>query len=223
MGPSRDQRSRCLSRARLAGVYTSWRTLGDGDFFCPDCGGDRRFRRRVGRRRLVLLGVPLLPRGAAGPVLECADCRGHFASDALDHPTTDQLAGMVRHAVHTIALAVLAAGGADARPARETAVRGVQAAGFPDCTEDQLLTLLVAVTSDASLSMDVELHEALVPLAPHLAPAGREGLLLQGARVALADGLYHSTEREVLALIGRSLQIGAEDVDRLLAEARAPF
>ncbi|MBA0049903.1 TerB family tellurite resistance protein [Streptomyces sp. AJS327] len=211
-----------MSAVRLAGVRTSWRTLDDGDFFCPGCGGDRRFRRRTGRRRLVLLGVPVLPRGTAGPVLECAVCRGHFGPEALDHPTSDRLAAMLRHAVHTIVLAVLGAGGAEAGAAREVAVESVRAIGFPDFTEDQLLALLLAVSADSSVSMEIELHEALVPLAPHLAPGGRESLLLRGARVALADGLYGAGEREVLASVGRSLGMDAEDVDRLLAAARTP-
>ncbi|WP_326690462.1 MULTISPECIES: TerB family tellurite resistance protein [unclassified Streptomyces] len=216
-------------RVRLAGVRTSWRTLDDGDFFCPDCGGDRRYRRRTGRRRFVLLGVPLVPRGPAGPVVECVACRAHFAADVLDHPTTTRLSAMLREAVHSVALAVLAAGGADARPVRETAVETVRAAGFPGCTEEELTALLAALTAESRsrrsqghISREIELHEVLAPLAPHLAVPGRESLLLQGARIALADGLYCSAEREVLATVGRALEIGAEDVDRLLAEARTP-
>jgi hypothetical protein len=216
-------------RVRLAGVRTSWRTLDDGDFFCPECGGDRRYRRRTGSRRFVLLGVPLVPRGPAGPVVECVACREHFAADVLDHPTTTRLSAMLREAVHSVALAVLAAGGSDARTVRETAVETVRGAGFPGCTEEELTALLAALAAESRsrgnqghISLEIELHEVLAPLAPHLAVPGRESLLLQGARIALADGLYCSAEREVLATVGRALEIGAEDVDRLLAEARTP-
>ncbi|GAA2596532.1 TerB family tellurite resistance protein [Streptomyces axinellae] len=216
-------------RVRLAGVRTSWRTLDDGDFFCPECGGDRRYRRRAGRRRFVLLGIPLVPRGPAGPVVECVACRTHFAADVLDHPTTTRLSAMLREAVHSVAVAVLAAGGADARPVREAAVETMRAAGFPGCTEEELTALLAALAAEnrsrkghGHVSLEIELHEVLAPLAPHLAVPGRESLLLQGARIALADGLYCSAEREVLATVGRALEIGGEDVDRLLAEARTP-
>lgn len=224
---SRDRRSRAgedVKRIRLAGVRTSWRTLDDGDFFCPECGGDRRYRRRTGRRRFVVLNVPLLPRGPAGPVVECVACRAHFAADALDHPTTTRLSTMLREAVHSVALAVMAAGGAEARPVRETAVETMCAAGFPGCSEDELTTLLAALDAEGQgrVSMEIELYEVLGPLAPHLAVPGRESLLLQGARIALADGVYCSAEREVLATVGRALEIGADDVDRLLDEARTP-
>lgn len=229
----------------VMGVRTSWRTVADGEFFCPDCGGDRNYLRRTGRRRLTVLGVPLLSRGAAGPVLECSACRSHFGPDALDHPTTVRFSAMLRDAVHTLTLALLAAGGTSSRAVRDTAVATVRAAGFADCSEDQLLTLLAALAADTGrvtgsyegaaaghcthqgmdpcgTALAIELHESLEPLAPHLAPAGREALLLQGARIALADGAYTPAEREVLSTVGSALMLRPADTHRLLAAARTP-
>lgn len=228
MGDARRSRDQQGQRPglRLAGVRTSWHTVDDGDFFCPGCGGDRSYRRRAGRRRFVLLGVPILSRGQVAPVLECAACHGHFGTEALDHPTTNRLALLLRDAVHAIALTVLTAGGRESRAAREAAVNSVRSAGYTGCTEEQLLTLLAAISAERdsadSVSAEIELHEALAPLAPHLAPAGRESLLLHGARIALADGPYCTAEREALAAVGRSLRLEDEDVDRLLASARTP-
>ncbi|ANW20285.1 TerB family tellurite resistance protein [Streptomyces clavuligerus] len=214
----------------VCGIHTSWNTVGDGEFFCPGCGGDRNYRRRTGRRRFTLLGVPLMPRGSAGPVVECAACQGHFGMDALDHPTTARFSAMLRDAVHTVALAVLASGGTSSRPVRETAVATVRAAGLHDCTEDQLTGLIEALAADTGrfvtdvgpygAALAIELHEALEPLSPHLAPAGRESILLQGARIALADGPYSPAEREVLATVGAALQLHPDDTDRLLSTAR---
>ncbi|HZX38557.1 MAG TPA: TerB family tellurite resistance protein [Streptomyces sp.] len=217
----------------VCGVHTAWNTVGDGEFFCPGCGGDRNYRRRTGRRRLTVLGVPLLPRGSAGPVVECAACHSHFGMETLDHPTTARFSAMLRDAVHTVALAVLAAGGTSSRSVRETAVATVRAAGLDDCTEDQLTGLIEALAADTGrfvtdagpfgAALAIELHEALEPLAPHLAPAGRESILLQGARIALADGPYSPAERDVLATVGAALRLCADDTARLLAAARTPF
>ncbi|MGK5628486.1 TerB family tellurite resistance protein [Streptomyces sp. URMC 123] len=223
---------------RVWGLCTTWRTIGDGEFFCPDCGGDRNYRRRVGRQRLVVLGVPLLPRGTAGPVVQCSSCRTHFGAEVLDHPTTTRFSAMLRDAVHTVALAVLAAGGTEARAVREAAVEAVRQAGFSDCTEGQLLALIEALAADTGRlpgpyseadacggadgggsALAIELHEALEPLAPHLAPTGRESILLQGARIALADGPYRPAEREALGAVGRALTMDHEDTERLLAAA----
>ena len=54
-------------------------------------------------------------------------------------------------------------------------------------------------------------------------PPGRESILLQGARIALADGPYSPAEREVLTTVGRRLQLCADDTARLLAAARTPL
>lgn len=228
--------------ARVAGIRTKWRTVDDGEFFCPGCGGDRRYRRRTGRRRFVLLGVPLLPRGAAEPVVECAACQRHFGTEALDGPTTHRLAAMLRDAVHSVALSVLAVGGEESRTAREAAVEMIRGAGFPDCSEEQLITLLAALRADQRSGgcvaggdgadvgdaaggmgvLELELREVLRPLAPHLATAGRETLLLQGAAVALADGPYEPAERVLLEALGQAVFLGPQDVERLLAAARTP-
>ncbi|MGR8010627.1 TerB family tellurite resistance protein [Streptomyces hypolithicus] len=216
------------------GIRTAWSTIGDGDFFCPGCGGDRNYRRRTGRRRLTVLGLPLLSRGSTGPVVECAACQGHFSTEALNHPTTVRFSAMLRDAVHTVALAVLLAGGTSSRTVRVTAVAAVRAAGYDDCTEDQLTTLIEALAADTGrlpgayeapsepcgAALAIELHEALEPLAPHLAAAGRESILLQGAAIALADGPYSAGEREVLAIVGRALLIAPDDTVRLLRAAR---
>ncbi|MFH8450700.1 TerB family tellurite resistance protein [Streptomyces fungicidicus] len=232
MLPGRGPNGRAAAArlSRLLGIRTAWTTVGDGEFFCPGCGGDRNYQRLTGHRRFALLGVPVLPRGETGPVVECAACRHHFGTDVLDHPTTTRFSAMLRDAVHTVALAVLAAGGTGARASLETATVGVRAAGFDDCTEEQLAALVEALEADTgrfsgepcTAGLAIELHEALDPLAPHLAAAGREAILLQGARIALADGPYTPAERDALATVGAALTICSDDVTRLLAAARTP-
>ncbi|MEY2245253.1 TerB family tellurite resistance protein [Streptomyces sp. BF23-18] len=230
MLPGWGRNGRAVQVPRILGSRTAWSTVGDGEFFCPGCGGDRNYQRLTGRRRFTLLGVPVLPRGETGPVVECAACRSHYGADVLDHPTTTRFSAMLRDAVHTVALAVLATGGGCARPSLETAAATVRAAGFDDCTEDQLSALVEALAADTGrffgepcgASLAIELHEALDPLAPHLAATGREAILLQGARIALADGPYTPAERDVLATVGAALTICSDDVTRLLATARTP-
>ncbi|MET7294273.1 TerB family tellurite resistance protein [Streptomyces griseoloalbus] len=232
MLPGRGPNGRAAATrlSRLLGTRTSWTPAGDGEFFCPGCGGDRNYQRLTGHRRFALFGVPVLPRGETGPVVECAACRRHFGTDVLDHPTTTRFSAMLRDAVHTVALAVLTAGGTCSRASLETAAVGVRAAGFDDCTEEQLAALVEALEADTgrftgepcTAGLAIELHEALDPLAPHLAAPGRESILLQGARIALADGPYTPAERDALATVGAALTIRADDVTRLLAAARTP-
>jgi len=228
--PGRGRNGQVTRLARILGTRTAWTPVGDGEFFCPGCGGDRNYQRLTGQRRFTLLGVPVLPRGETGPVVECAACQQQYGTDALDHPTTTRFSAMLRDAVHTVALAVLSAGGTCAPTSLETAAGAVRAAGFTDCTREQLAALVDALASDTGriygdpcgAGLAIELHEALDPLAPHLASIGRESILLQGARIALADGPYTPAEREVLATVGAALTIRADDVTRLLAAAGTP-
>jgi hypothetical protein len=219
-------------RPVLCGVRTIWDAVGDGAFFCPGCGGDRNYRRLTGRRRLTVLGVPLVGRGETEPVVECAACLTHYAPEALDHPTTTRFSAMLREAVHTVTLAVLAAGGTTSRTVLEAAVATVRDAGLDDCTQEQLFTVVEVLAADTGRgsgsdpaaeacgpTLAIELHEVLAPLAPHLATAGRESVLLQGARIALADGPYCAAERQVLTTVGSALQLPADDTARLLAAA----
>ncbi|WP_424213850.1 TerB family tellurite resistance protein [Streptomyces sp. BI20] len=207
------------------GVRTTWTTVGDGEFFCPDCGGDRNYRRRTGRRRFTLLGVPVLGRGEVDPVVECAECRAHHEPEVLEQPTTTRFSALLREAAHTVALAVLAVGGAGSPAALRVAGEGLRAAGLPEAGPDELAELAANLgrdpgTGDPRAALRVALHETLGPLAPHLAPVGREALFLQGARTALADGPYTAPEREVLRTIGEALDLDAGRVAGLLTAGR---
>lgn len=216
------------------GVRTAWRTESDGEFYCPGCGGDRAYRRRGGVRRLTVLGVPVLRRGSAGTVVECSGCRTRYGLEALERPTSTRFSAMLRDAVYTVALAVLVAGGAESRLARRAATGAVREAGFADCTSEQLDAMLAALTEGTDEPpaleyenaidgcgswLSIELHEVLEPLAEHLAPQGCERILLQGARIALADGPYLPAERDALTAIGRCLLMTPKATQHVLEAA----
>jgi len=212
---------------QLVGVSARWRTDVLGEFFCPGCGGDRNYRRQHGRRWLRLLAVPVLPLGDAGSTLQCTSCSHRYPLDALERPTSVDLLAMLRTAQYAIVLAVLAAGGTGARAAREAAVGVLLEAGY-QLDESGLLAALAALRAgDDELSdlygcgsgLAVELHTALEPLVPHLAVPGLEHLLLQGAWIALADGPYRPTEREMLRTAGACMGLSAARIDATLTAA----
>ncbi len=213
----------------LWGVRPRWRTDVLGDFFCPGCGGDRNYRRQHGRRWLRLVGTPILPVGPVIGSVQCTSCHGRYGVETLEQLTSVRLASMLRDAQYTVALTLLAAGGTGGRAAREAACAVVREAGFEDSGEAQVLAALAAlsgVDGDVPVDLDgagsgltIELHAALEPLAPHLAQQGRERLLLQGARIALADGRYLPQERAALAAVGRCLKLADLRVGELLQSA----
>jgi hypothetical protein len=214
----------------LWGVGPKWRTDVLGDFFCPGCGGDRNYRRQHGRRWLRLLDVPVLPLSGVLTGVQCVNCQGRYGLESLEQPTSGRLTGMLRDAQYTIALALLAAGGAGSAAARAEACELVRTAGFEDCGEAQVLAALAALSGygepttaaagpGLGSGLEVELQAALEALAPHLAQPGRERLVLQGAWIALADGRYQPAERAVLAAVGSCLKLPEDVVTRVLEAA----
>ncbi|GAA1971581.1 TerB family tellurite resistance protein [Kitasatospora viridis] len=177
-----------------------------------------------------MLDLPLLPLSGVLTSVQCTNCRGRYGLESLEQPTSVRLTGMLRDAQYSIALALLAAGGAGSAAARAEACELVRAAGFEDCGEMQVLAALAALSgygeegeepadSGPGAGLMVELHAALEPLAPHLAQQGRERLLLQGARIALADGRYQPAERTALAAVGSCLRLPEDVVTGLLEAA----
>ncbi|MFD4787657.1 TerB family tellurite resistance protein [Streptomyces sp. NPDC058459] len=207
----RDGRATGFVR-RILGCRTAWTPQGDGEFFCPGCGGDRNYQRLAGRRRLTVLGVPVLARGTAEPVVECASCRHRFGTDTLDPPTTRRLSVLLRDAVHAVAVCVLAADGTGSRAALDTAAATLRAAG---CEEEAAERLAMATDGG-------DPRTPLTALAPHLAAPGRESLLLDAALIALADGPYTPAEHAALTTAGEALLLPAEVVERVLTAARMP-
>ncbi|MFF1447405.1 hypothetical protein ACFVYF_04435 [Streptomyces sp. NPDC058274] len=73
----------------------------------------------------------------------------------------------------------------------------------------------------------VEPLEPPEPPAPHLAPSGRESILLRGARIALVEGPYGPVWRggraQALITAGAAVQGCAGSAERLPAVVRTPF
>ncbi|WSJ69639.1 TerB family tellurite resistance protein [Kitasatospora sp. NBC_01250] len=179
-----------------------------------------------------MFGTPVLPLGPVLSTVQCTNCHGRYGVECLEQPTSGRLTGLLRDAQYSIALTLLAAGGTGSAAARAEACELVRSAGFEDCGEAQVLAALAALSGLDSgeplelrgpgAGLAIELHAALEPLAPHLAQQGRERLVLQGARIALADGRYLPQERAALAAAGRCLRLADDVVLRLLEAARTP-
>lgn len=196
----------------IVGIRMIRSAIGDGEFHCPACGGDRRFRKGGGRRLLVLMGVALIPLGRAGTGIECAVCCTRHDSDVLEAPTARALTLLLREAVRSLVVAVVAAAGdppaGDA--VRAAAVAAVRAAGMPSYDA-------CALAADVGAHQPQDTAWALAEVAPHLAVAGREHLVAVAARVALACGAYDPTHRVILYHAGDQLGLGRARVDHVLA------
>jgi tellurite resistance protein len=180
----------------IFGLSVFFRTVGQGDFHCPNCGGDRHYRRRIARRWFTLFFIPVIPLNQVGEVVECTTCRTRYNLDVLRLPTARQMAAALPTAMRASAAAVLAAGDPAASAARARAVEAVRGYGMAEF-DDGMLTADLERSPGASA-------DVIAQAGAQLTTEAREWFLAQVVRLALADGAIGAGERQALhAVAGR--------------------
>lgn len=174
----------------IFGLSAFFRTVSEGTFHCPNCGGDRRYRRRAGRRWFTLFFLPVIPLGRLGELVECGGCRTRFGVSVLRLPTAQQMAGSLPAGMRAAVTMVLMAGDPTDVAARRRAIDAVQGYGGADHDDE-------AIDDDLQLPMTF-LVEEVSKAGAHLAVEAKEWFLAQAARVALADGPLSEGERIAL-------------------------
>lgn len=174
----------------IFGLSVFFRTVGQGDFHCPGCGGDRHYRQRVARRWFTLFFLPVIPLNRVGEVVECATCRTRFNLDVLRMPTAQQMAAALPTAMRAAATMVLSAGDPTASAARARAVDAVRGYGLAEF-DDAMLAADLATSP-------VGAGEVIAQAGAQLTTEAREWFLAQVVRVALADGAIGPGERQAL-------------------------
>lgn len=172
------------------GLSVFFRTVGEGVFHCQTCGGDRGYRRRIGRRWLTLFFLPAIPLDRLGEVVECRACRTRYRPSVLRVPTVEQMSAALPAGMRAAAALVLRAGVESHEAARRRAVEAVRGYGEEHYDDDAL---------DGDLGMPpVFLAEEIATAGAHLAVEAREWFLAQAVRVGLADGPLTDPERQTL-------------------------
>ncbi|WP_433478084.1 hypothetical protein ACQPZP_14240 [Spirillospora sp. CA-142024] len=174
------------------GLTAVFRTVSEGTFHCPQCGGDRAYRRRAGRRWFSVFFVPMVPLWRLAHAVECRTCRGRFPVSALRTPTARQMAEALAAGMRAAAALVLRAGDPSDAAARARAITTVTGYGEPEYDGD-------AVDADLALRRTF-LEQEVAQAGALLAVEAKEWFLAQAVRIGLADGSLGEGER--LALHG---------------------
>lgn len=199
------------------GFKIRFRTTATLAFFCPRCGGDRQGERRTARRWFTFFWIPIIPLKEVGEVVECTTCRTRFEPAVADQPTTADLQLVLANAVRVLTAMIVRTGDASDPAMRAAAVADVRAVAA-DYTPDTLASDLAAVDP-------AQAEQYVGPLAQGIAVAGKERLVADLVRVALAGGTVTSDQRRVIDLIGRGLGLTPAHVTGIVssvASARSP-
>lgn len=179
------------------GLSVYFRTIGEGMFHCPSCGGDRRYRRRAGRRWISVFFLPVIPLGRIGEAVECRSCKTRFTVSVLRMPTALAMTAALPAAMRGAACLVMLAGDPANTVARVRAVDAVRAYGEEHYGQEELA---------GDLDMQPSFHlEEVGRAGAQLAVEAKEWFLSQVVRVAMADGQISDTQRQELHRIAGAL------------------
>ncbi|MBE1537971.1 hypothetical protein [Actinomadura algeriensis] len=198
-------------------IIFGWRvvffTLGKGVFHCPQCGGDREYRKRQGRNFFTLFFIPVLPLNkTGGEIVECGTCRGRWTPGVLAVPTTVQLAHMPAMLLRMAIAQVLRSGDYTHAASRSRAVAVVRQAGEAGYDEG-------ALNADLGRPFD-EVRVEMGRASSALAPEARESILRAAAEIALMDGPLGVSEEETLAAVGADLELTRVQITGVVSLAR---
>jgi hypothetical protein len=193
------------------GTKVRFTTVSSGTFFCPRCGGDRPYERRLAKRWFHLYYIPLFPTSTLGEQIRCGTCQTSYTEAVLSRPTSGQLSSLLIDAARGGIVHVLRTGSADSPDARAVAVAEVVRAGLPAYSDESLTADLGVVPGDLS--------QLFTAVGGQLADTGKESLLGAAARVALADGPLTDLERQVLVSMGATLGMTATHTAGVIAVA----
>jgi hypothetical protein len=201
----------------IFGFRVRFKTTGTIAFFCPRCGGDRHGNTRVARRWFTLMFLPIIPLNTVGEVVECTTCHGRFSPGVTAQPTTAALGQVLANAVRVLTALIVRSGDATDPAMRAAAVADVRSAAgtYDEATLDSDMASIDPATAE----------QYVTPLADGLAVAGKERLIADLTRVALAGGTVTANQRQVIDLVGRGVGLTPAHITGIVssvAAARTP-
>lgn len=189
----------------LIGLRFYFRTTGHGTSHCQRCGGDREYRRCIGRRWFHVLQIPLIPLERVDEHVQCRNCRTRYRVEVLAIPTIAEMQVALPAGALAAVTTMLRAGDPANPAARNRAINVLLAAGLAGYDD-------VALTTDLAAADEGQVADIAVPLAMlaiQLTMPAPEWFLADAVRVGLADGPLSDEERRAAQLIAAHLGMTA--------------
>jgi hypothetical protein len=181
------------------GFRFHFRITGHGSLHCQRCGGDRQYRKCIGRRWIHLFFVPVIPLDRIAEHVQCTICGTRYRIEVLALPTSQQMLAALPAGTRAAAAAMVRAGDKTSSLARASAIEAVSSAGLEGYDE-------AALTADLAGDYAAGLADMLGTLAIQLIMPAHEWFLAGIVRIGLADGqLCHDERlaaREIAAYLG---------------------
>ncbi|WP_195210286.1 tellurite resistance TerB family protein [Actinomarinicola tropica] len=192
-----------------------WRTrgshIGDGEFYCPNEGGDRRYRLMQARRWFTLFWIPVLPLKVLGEYVECTSCDEPFERKVLDLPTTSQMADALRTALRYLVVAIIRSDEKVTNAERRVALDVMGRFHHGDYA-------LIDLERDiAELEVD-GIDEVVARAGATLSASGQERVVRACVELATADDEISDADLDIIATAGRSMGMTPAHIKGVLDE-----
>lgn len=181
----------------IFGFKVRFKTLASIFFHCPTCGGDRQGSHQVARRWFTLFWIPVIPLNQVGEVVTCDTCGSRYDPGVTELPTTAAIGESFGVATRVVASMLVRTGEAADPALRQQALGTIRTVIDP---YDEQTFANDVVSVDPAYA-----EQYTAPLADSIAVEGKERLLADLTRVALAGGIITDDQRRVLDLAGRGL------------------
>ena len=198
----------------LVGLRFYFRTTGRGDLHCQRCGGDRKYRRCVGRRWFHVLRIPLIPLDRVAEHVQCRSCRTRYRVEVLAIPTIAAMLEALPAGAVAAATTMLRAGDPASPAARNRAIDVLLAAGLIGY-DDAALTVDLALSEGPGSDIAAPLRR----LAIQLTMPAPEWFLTDAVQIGLADGPLSDEEREAARIIAAHLGMTAAQAHGVIVMA----
>jgi hypothetical protein len=172
------------------------KTLSEGMFHCPNCGGDRHYAHKQARTWFTLFFIPLIPLKVLGEFVECQTCQQGYDVRILARPTSAALGEQLTAATREAAVRLLRI---DASPAaRAAAIAAVSQVSDTPWND-------VALDADLRQVDGAHLPARLHQLGEVMNEHGKERFLSSVTAIAAGGGALDGASRQVLGEMANDL------------------
>jgi len=197
----------------IFGTRATRKLLERGNFYCPQCQGDRDFEMRRAKQWFHIYFIPLIPLNTYPPYVECKTCRATFVEGVLNS-TSD---ADIRAEFETATIQILA--------------RMAWADGIIQPEERSEIFKVVNDICAKEFSME-DVNQAIADAENHpedalavasrvsgmLNDRGKELIVAAVYDIAASDGDFADEEKEMILEIGAGLGLRPAYINGLMAE-----
>jgi len=195
-----------------------------GQFYCPDCDGEKAYLHRKVRRFFTLYFIPVIPLDLLGEYIECQSCTSTYKPSVLSFDpkaSEKREEAEFRQAMRRVLVLMMLADGV----ADDSEIEAIQ--GILGKLEDRTVARseIEAEITKAKNGSD-DLTHYCKSMAGSLNDAGREMVVRAALLVATADGTFDESEKAALAKMATALNLSrahfAGIVTEVLTEVPPP-